>query len=101
MTERTDNGFSDIGEEEQAARNKAIKRENKTAASQNMLVRTRARDTKNDKPLPDLQVAQDALRRAETRRSWASWHRAQAERHRATLTDLVLHHEREAERLLE
>jgi hypothetical protein len=88
-----------IGAEELAARDKAIKRENKVAASQNMLVRTRARDTKNDRPLPDLQVAQDALRRAEMRRAWADHHRRLAERHRQTLTDLVAFHEREAERL--
>jgi hypothetical protein len=64
-----------------------------------MLIRTRARDTKNDKPLPDRLVAQDATRDAKTRLSWAEWHRAQAERHRKTLMDLVSHHEAAAERL--
>ncbi len=64
-----------------------------------MLINTRARDTKNDKPLPDRLVAQDALRDARTRLSWAEWHRAQAERHRTTLTDLVAHHEAAADRL--
>ncbi len=88
-----------IGEAEQAARNKALRRENKVAASQRMLVRTRARDTKDDRPLPDLQVAQDALRSAEMRRAWADHHRRLAERHRQTLTDLIAHHEREAARL--
>jgi len=84
---------------EQAARDKALRRENKVAASQNMLVRTRAKLVKDEPPPPDPLVALDALRRAETRQAWASWHREQAERHRATLTDLVAHHESEAARL--
>jgi hypothetical protein len=37
----------------------------------------------------------DQARRAE----WATFHRQQAERHRATLTDLIQHHETTAERL--
>jgi hypothetical protein len=40
-------------------------------------------------------VARDQERRAE----WATFHRQQAERHRATLTDLIQHHETTAERL--
>ncbi len=94
-----DNAWSDIGEEELAARNQALERENRGSAATDMLINTRARDTKNDKPLPDRLVAQDALRSARTRRAWAEWHRAQAERHRATLTALVARHEAAADRL--
>jgi hypothetical protein len=90
-----------IGQAELAARNRAVAKENKTAASLNMLVRTRAKIIKNDPPTIDHQRAQDATRAAKTRAAWAAWHRDQAQRHRATLTDLILHHEREAERLLE
>jgi len=84
---------------EQAARDAAVGQENFRAAALDTLISTRARDTENDKPLPDLQRSRDALRDARTRLAWAAWHRDQAERHRATLTDLVGHHEREAERL--
>jgi len=88
-----------IGEAEQAARNEALTRENKLAASHKMLVRTRAKQVRDEPPPPDPQVAQDAIRDAETRSAWAAHHRAQAERHRQTLTDLIAHHEREARRL--
>jgi hypothetical protein len=88
-----------VGEEELAARNRVLAKENKSAAALRTLIRTRARDTENDKPLPDLQRSRDALRDARTRLLWAEWHRDQAQRHRATLTDLILHHEREAARL--
>ncbi len=90
---------ADISEAELAARNRAVAKENKTAASLNMLVRTRAKIIKNEPPIIDHQRAQDATRAAKTRQAWAEWHREQAERHRATLTDLVSHHEAEAERL--
>jgi hypothetical protein len=63
------------------------------------VVDTRARQLKDDKPPPDRLVAQDALRDARTRSAWSEWHRAQAERHRATLDDLIAHHEEQAERL--
>ena len=99
MTQQTDSAWRDIGEEELAARNKALKRGNKSDAAMNMLVRTRARDTKDDKPLPDLQRSQDALRDAETRSCWAQWHRGQAARHKATLEGLISHHESAADRL--
>ncbi len=101
MTQQPDTPWSDIGAEELAARNKEVARENKTAAAMRTLIRTRARDTRDDPPPPDLQRARDAIRDARTRSAWSEWHRAQAERHRATLTGLILHHEREAERLLE
>jgi hypothetical protein len=32
--------------------------------------------------------------------AWVEYHRAQVERHRATLADLIAHHEAEAERLV-
>ena len=89
----------DIGEEELAARNKALARENRGSAALDTLIDTRARQLKGDKPTIDRQRAQDAIRDAETRRAWAEWHRAQAERHRATLDDLIAHHERAADRL--
>ncbi len=37
-------------------------------------------------------------RREENRAAWACYHRQQAESHRATLTDLIIHHQAEAER---
>ncbi len=88
-----------IGQAELDARNKAVAKENKTAAAMRTLVNTRARIIKDEPPPPDLRVAQDAIRDARTRQAWAEWHREQAERHRATLTHLVSHHEAEAERL--
>jgi hypothetical protein len=88
-----------IGQAELDARNKAVAKENKTAAAMRTLIRTRARQLKDEPPPPDLQVAQDATRAARTRRAWAEWHRDQAQRHRRTLADLIVHHEREAERL--
>jgi hypothetical protein len=88
-----------IGQAELDARNKAVAKENKTAAAMRTLVNTRARQLADDKPPPDRQVAQDALRSARTRLLWAQWHAQQADRHRRTLTDLVAHHEAEAERL--
>lgn len=36
---------------------------------------------------------------AQRRQEWVEWHRAQAERHRATLTDLIAHHEAAAAEL--
>ncbi len=100
MTQQPDTPWSDIGAEELAARNKEVARENKTAAAMRTLIRTRARDTRDDPPPPDLQRSRDAIRAARTRQAWAAWHRDQAERHRAALTDLVAHHESEAERLM-
>lgn len=99
MTERTDNGFSDIGEAEQAARNKAVAQANTRDGALDVVIDTMAKRLQNDKPLPDLQRSRDALRDAETRRAWAGHHRAQAERHRAALTDLIRLHERAADRL--
>jgi uncharacterized membrane protein len=89
-----------IGEAELDARNKAVAKENKTAAAMRTLVNTRARQLADEKPPPDLLVARDALRDARTRQEWAAWHREQARRHRATLTDLIAHHEEQAERLM-
>jgi len=96
----TENAWS-VGEEEQAARDKAVARENIRSAALDTVVDTRAKQLRDEPPPPDLQRAQDATRDARTRSAWAEWHRDQAQRHRATLTDLILHHEREAERLLE
>ncbi len=99
MARQTDSPWSNISEEELAARNKAVAKENKTAGALDIVVDTMAKRLQNDKPLPDLQRSRDAIRAARTRQEWAEWHRHQAERHRATLTDLVAHHEAEAERL--
>jgi len=96
----TQNAFT-VGAEEQAARDKAVTQANFRAAGLDTLIDTRARQLRDEPPPPDLKRAQDAIRAARTRRAWAEWHRDQAERLRATLTDLILHHEREAERLLE
>jgi hypothetical protein len=63
------------------------------------VIATRARQVRDDKPLPDRLVARDATRAAQTRQAWAAHHRAMAEQHRQTLTDLVAFHEAEAERL--
>jgi len=92
--------LTEIGTTEQAARDREVIRARRDDSALSMLIRTRARIIK-DEPPPDLQRAQDATRDARTRSAWAAWHRDQAQRHRATLTDLILHHEREAERLLE
>jgi hypothetical protein len=40
-------------------------------------------------------------KREEMRAAWASYHEAQAERHRRTLMDLVAHHEIQAAKLCE
>jgi DNA-directed RNA polymerase subunit K/omega len=94
----TENAFT-LGEAEQRARDKAVAQANFRAGGLDTLISTRARQLKDDPPPPDLQRSQDAIRRAETRRAWAEWHRGQADRHRRTLTDLVSHHEEQAERL--
>ncbi len=89
-----------ISAAELAERNKAVARENKTAASLRTVIDTRARQLADEPPPPDLQRAQDATRAARTRSAWAAHHLAQAERHRRTLTDLVAFHEDEARRLM-
>ncbi len=99
MTRQADNGFSDISEAEQAARDAAVARGNRRSGGLDILIDRRAKQLADDRPPPDRLVGIDATRRARTRLSWAEWHREQAERHRATLTDLVAHHEAEAERL--
>ncbi len=88
-----------LGAEEQAARDTAVSHANFTARGLDTVISTRARHLKNDKPLPDRLVARDAIRSAQTRRAWAEWHREQARRHRATLDDLIAHHEEQAARL--
>ncbi len=88
-----------IGEAELAARNKAVAKENKTAAALDTVIDTMAKRLQNDKRPPDRQVAQDATRAARARQAWARWHLEQAARHRQTLNDLVVHHEEQAERL--
>ncbi len=70
MTQQTDNPWSDIGAEEQRARDAAVARENICSASLATLIDTRARQVRDDPPIPDLQRAQDAIRDAETRRAW-------------------------------
>ncbi len=95
----TDHAFT-LGAEEQRARNKAVARENFRSAGLDTLISTRARQLKDDPPTIGRQVAQDALRDAETRRAWADHHRRMAEIHRATLMDLIAHHEAAAERLV-
>ncbi len=90
---------ADISEAELAARNRAVAKENTRAGALDIVIDTMAKRLKDDKPLPDLQRSRDAIRAARTRQEWAEWHRHQAERHRATLTDLVAHHEAEALRL--
>ena len=82
LTQQTDNAWSDLGEEELAARNRAVARENRGTAAMDMLINTRAKQLKDDKPPPDRQRGQDATRRARTRQAWADHHRAQAERRR-------------------
>jgi hypothetical protein len=99
LARQTANGFSDIGEAELAARNRAVGQANVRDAAIDTVIDTMAKRLENDKPLPDLQRSRDALRSARTRQAWAAWHRDQAERHRATLTHLVDHHLEQAERL--
>ncbi len=94
----TEDAFT-LGAEEQAARNKAVSQANFRAGGLDTLISTRARQLKDDKPPPDLLRSRDAIRRAETRLAWSRWHRDQAARHRRALTDLVAHHEEQAERL--
>ncbi len=99
MTQQTDNPWSDIGAEEQRARDAAVAQANVRAAALDTVVDTRARQVRDEPPTIDRQRAQDAIRDADRRRAWADHHRAQAERHRAALTDLIAHHERAADRL--
>ena len=94
----TENALT-LGAEEQRARDKAVAQANFRAGGLDTLISTRARQLRDEPPPPDRQVAQDATRAAKTRRAWAEWHRGQADRHRRTLTDLVSHHEEQAERL--
>ena len=94
----TENAFR-LGEAEQAARDKAVAQANFRAGGLDTLINTRARQVRDEPPIIDRQRAQDAIRDADRRRAWAAWHRAQAERHRATLDDLIAHHERAADRL--
>ena len=101
MTRQPDNTWGDISEAELAARNRAVAQANKKARGLDTVIATRARHLRDDKPPPDRQRGLDATRDARTRLLWAQWHAQQAARHRQTLTDLVAHHEREAERLLE
>ncbi len=95
----TENAFT-LGAEEQAARDAAVSQANFRAGGLDTLISTRARQLADDKPPPDLQRSRDAIRAARTRQAWAAWHRDQAERHRAALTDLVSHHLEQAERLM-
>ncbi len=88
-----------LGAEEQAARDTAVSHANFTARGLDTVISTRARQLADDKPLPDRLVAHDAIRSAQTRQQWARWHRDQADRHRQTLTDLIVHHESSAARL--
>ena len=97
---REEQVLTEIGTTEQAARDREVIRARRDDSALSMLIRTRAGIIKDEPPAPDLQVARDAIRDARTRQAWASWHRGQAERHRATLTDLVSHHEAEARRLM-
>ncbi len=100
MARQPDSPWSDIGPEEQAARDRAVAQANTRAGALDIVISTRARQLADDKPPPDLQVARDAIRAAQTRQEWAEWHRDQAERHRATLDDLIAHHEEQAARLM-
>ena len=99
MTRQTDNGFSDIGAEEQRARDAAVRQANTRAGALDIVVDTMAKRLRDEPPPPDRQRGLDATRRAQTRQEWAQWHLEQAARHRQTLTDLVVHHEEQAERL--
>jgi len=76
-----------------------VSQANFRSAGLDTLIDTRAKLVKDDPPTIDRQRAQDAIRDAETRSAWAEWHRAQAERHRATLAALIDHHEAAADRL--
>ncbi len=100
LTQQTDSSWSDISAAELAARNKAVAQANKRSRALDTVINTRAKQLRDEPPPPDLQVARDALRSARTRQEWARWHREQAERHRRALTDLVAHHEEQAERLM-
>jgi hypothetical protein len=99
LTRQTYNTWGDISEEEQRARDAVVSKANFTARGLDTVIDTRARHLADEKPLPDRQVAQEAIQRAETRLLWAEWHAQQARRHRATLTHLVDFHEAEARRL--
>ena len=75
MTEQPDNGFSDISEAEQRARDAAVSRANTRAGALDIVISTRARQLADDKPPPDRQRGLDATRDARTRLLWAEWHR--------------------------
>jgi hypothetical protein len=88
-----------IGQAELAARNKAVGQANVRDAALDTVIDTMAKRLRDEPPPPDRQRGLDATRDARTRLLWAQWHAQQADRHRRTLTDLVAHHEAEAERL--
>jgi hypothetical protein len=100
LTQQTDTPWSDISEAELAARDRAVAQANTRAGGLDVVIGTRVRQLKDEPPPPDRQRGLDATRAARTRRAWAEWHRDQADRHRATLTDLIAHHEEQAERLM-
>ncbi len=99
LARQTDNAWGDISEEELAARNRAVAQANTRAGALDIVIDTMAKRLQDDKAPPDRQRGLDATRDARTRLLWAQWHAQQADRHRRTLTDLVAHHEAEAERL--
>jgi hypothetical protein len=99
LARQTDNGFSNISAAEQVARDAAVAQANTRAGALDIVIDTMARRLQDDKAPPDRQRGLDATRDARTRLLWAQWHAQQADRHRRTLTDLVAHHEAEAERL--
>jgi hypothetical protein len=49
----------------------------------------------------ETEILHGQQRREANRLAWASYHRQQAERHRATLTDLLQHHQDQAEKYRE
>ncbi len=100
MTEQPDTPWSNISEEEQRTRDAAVAQANTRAGALDIVIDTMAKRLKDEPPPPDLQRTQEALRDAATRSAWAAHHRAMAEQHRRTLTDLIAHHEREVERLM-
>jgi hypothetical protein len=61
-----------LGEEELAARNKAVSQANFRAGGLDTLISTRAKQLKDEPPPPDLQRTQAALRDARTRSAMAA-----------------------------
>jgi hypothetical protein len=84
------------------ARGEAVEKELDTMIRRRDERRRETEGERRERELWQESERRHAERRREVNRlAWASYHRQQAERHRATLTDLVVFHEAQAEKYAE